>query len=809
MIQNLCNRTFRPCSSFASVFTLRGCVHLVLRNFVLQVLVLASGAICLNADAQTKEWIWLQGSNTTGKPGVYGTLGQPNPANIPGARQGASSWIDSSGNWWFFGGTGVDSAGTIGYLNDLWKFNASTQQWTWMGGNNTVPKVSGSTLGQPGVYGTLGSPAPGNVPGGRSGASSWVDASGNFWLFGGSGFDSKGSKSALNDLWRFDPASGQWTWEGGSSTATCSQSTTQPCGQPGVYGTQGVAATSNIPGGRSRAGSWIDANGNFWLFGGTGFDSASTNGNLNDLWSFNVSAQQWTWRGGSSTVGQPSGQPGVYGTLGVPSTGNIPGGRAGTSTWIDSSGHLWLFGGTGADSAAEFGALNDLWEFDPSSTAWTWMSGTSTIPNQGRNQGVFGVYGTLGVPAATNVPGSRSDASSWVDSNGHLWLFGGYGFFIPQYFNDIWEFDPSVQEWTWMGGSSSLQTLGVPGTYGTQGVPSPANAPGGRSNANIRIDGTGNLWLFGGFGCGASPSICAEDDLNDLWTLTSQLQITPTVTVTPSQTTITPAQSLSVSITVAGPTGTTTPTGSVTLTGGGFTSSATALNQGSATINIPSGSLSVGTVALTVTYTPDAAASSTYKSASGSTSVIVPTPVPSTYSISATSVTVAPGGIGTSTITINSSNGYAGTVTLSCAVTTTPTAAADLPTCSVSQPVTLSSSAPNGTATATVNTTAPSSSSLARPRGKGWTGVTGEGAVLALLLSFGIPKRQRRWRSMLGAVVLIAVLGTLTGCNAGTGGSGNPPNPGTTAGPYTITLKGMGSDSASTTATASFTVTVN
>jgi hypothetical protein len=31
-----------------------------------------------------------------------------------------SSWIDSSGNLWLFGGYGYDSTGALGYLNDMW-----------------------------------------------------------------------------------------------------------------------------------------------------------------------------------------------------------------------------------------------------------------------------------------------------------------------------------------------------------------------------------------------------------------------------------------------------------------------------------------------------------------------------------------------------------------------------------------------------------------------------------------------------------------------------------------------------------------
>ena len=74
-------------------------------------------------------------------------------------------------------------------------------QWTWMGGSNTV----GAKGGQPGVYGTQGTAAAANIPGGRGSAASWTDRSGNFWLFGGNGHDSTGAQGLLNDLWSYTP----------------------------------------------------------------------------------------------------------------------------------------------------------------------------------------------------------------------------------------------------------------------------------------------------------------------------------------------------------------------------------------------------------------------------------------------------------------------------------------------------------------------------------------------------------------------------------------------------------------------------
>jgi hypothetical protein len=137
----------------------------------------------------------MSGSNTHNQKGVYGTLGTPAAGNVPGSREAAISWTDSSGNGWLFGGDGNDSAGNAGFLDDLWEFNPSTGEWAWMSGSNV--------LGGVGTYGTLGTPAAANVPGGRWGASSWRDSSGNLWLFGGDGLPNSLAYGLLNDLWKY------------------------------------------------------------------------------------------------------------------------------------------------------------------------------------------------------------------------------------------------------------------------------------------------------------------------------------------------------------------------------------------------------------------------------------------------------------------------------------------------------------------------------------------------------------------------------------------------------------------------------
>jgi hypothetical protein len=157
----------------------------------------------------TGEWAWERGNNAavagivaSAFAGVYGTLGTASAANTPGGRQGAVTWADAAGHLWMFGGYGLDSANQAGYLNDLWEFNPSTNQWTWMGGSSaiTCTQVNYAVqCGEPGVYGAQGTAATGNVPGTREYAVSWSDNKGNFWLFGGYGYDSKGTLSNLND----------------------------------------------------------------------------------------------------------------------------------------------------------------------------------------------------------------------------------------------------------------------------------------------------------------------------------------------------------------------------------------------------------------------------------------------------------------------------------------------------------------------------------------------------------------------------------------------------------------------------------
>ena len=52
----------------------------------------------------------------------------------------------------------------------------------------------------------------------------------------------------MNDLWKFSPTTGWWTWVNGPNTT----------GSVGSYGTKGVAAVGNLPPARRDGVGWID-----------------------------------------------------------------------------------------------------------------------------------------------------------------------------------------------------------------------------------------------------------------------------------------------------------------------------------------------------------------------------------------------------------------------------------------------------------------------------------------------------------------------------------------------------------------------
>ncbi|MBA2406546.1 MAG: PKD domain-containing protein [Chitinophagales bacterium] len=435
------------------------------KELLLSVLILTNFLLITNCIAQSGEWTWMKGDIIPNSPGVFGTLGVPDPNNTPPALYGPAMWINSSDNIYLFGGV---------TYNTLWKYDVAGNTWTWINGS-TFNSASG-------VYGTMGIPSSLNTPGARGyGFLSWKDLNGDFWIYGGVGYDESGNSGILADLWKYTVATNEWTWMNGSNSVFSGTATD--------YGTFQVPSATNTPGSREETTvNWVDSEGNLWFYGG--FDASL---NLkSDVWKYDIILNQWVWMAGSSDNFELP----VYGTMGVPSASNTPGGRNAYGSWKDLAGDLWIFGG-----CINGNQTTDLWRFDLSTFEWTWMNG-STVLNPG------GVTGAQCASDTSFYPMSRCEnRAAFTDQCGNFWMFGGVALqpaFL--YYSDLWVYRPSFDDWTFTSGSLNSNQNSI---YGTQGVSSPLNMPGGRYGTPGVFDSAGNIWLFGGNG---STGI-----LNDLW----------------------------------------------------------------------------------------------------------------------------------------------------------------------------------------------------------------------------------------------------------------------------------------------------
>lgn len=368
--------------------------------------------------------------------------------------------------------------GIVGY--------SQTNQWAWVTGDSTANALA--------IHGQLSISSPSNKPAGKFGAHYWRDKMGNIWLFGGK--ESTAVYPYANyrsDLWKFNISTNNWTWVKGDSDIRVQ----------GVYGVKGVASITNKPGARVSGNYWTDTAGKFWMFGGLIPETSSLLSIVNELWEYDTSTDMWTWVSGN----RPGfySQLGVYGTRGVPSPANYPGARSNSSSCVDKAGNLWLYGGNGITTGVGSGYLSDLWMFNTSTREWTWIAG-DTLTN------LQPLYAAKGTPCSNCYPGSRQYSTIAIDSN-YLWLFAGevhprstgYG-----RKNDIWKYDLSNDQWTWLKGDTSMDAFG---NYGSLKQSSITNNPGSRAAAESWADSYGNLWIFGGLGFTATSA----GTLGDMW----------------------------------------------------------------------------------------------------------------------------------------------------------------------------------------------------------------------------------------------------------------------------------------------------
>ena len=152
--------------------------------------------------------------------------------------------------------------GQLELINDLWKYNITSNEWTW------VRRVETSSVRKAPTARWVWRLRP-TFPG-RDGIRLFgriLQEGGNLWLFGGSGLTTRlGQPGDLNDLWKYNITSNEWTWVSGLNLISQARHLRHPgygCFSQCSWGTQRLHG----------AVSWIDALGNLWLFGGFGLDS--------------------------------------------------------------------------------------------------------------------------------------------------------------------------------------------------------------------------------------------------------------------------------------------------------------------------------------------------------------------------------------------------------------------------------------------------------------------------------------------------------------------------------------------------------
>jgi hypothetical protein len=541
----------------------------------------------------------------------------------PGGRANASAIFDNATSQMIVFGGGAGSTS----LNDTWSLEVSgSPQWKQLSPSGTPPQ---GRRGHTAVYdsansrmiifgGGLGNSSPcandtwvlsnansvagspewtqlsptGGPPSPRIFPTAGYDPGSNRMIvFGGNNCFSVGA-AYYNDVWVLTNANGV------GGTPVWTQLTT--AGGP--------------PAARENFGASYDAASNrLTIFGGWNTNSQGSDAVFfNDVWVLSNA----NGLGGTPTWTQltPAGVP--------------PSPRAGFATAADPASNRMLIFDGGASSVD----LNETWVLSGAnglgSPAWTLLDPSGTPPS------------------------TRDSSTAVYDhSLNEFVIFGGTPETESTLYSDTWTLTATTPTVTVTPSASSITTAqALTVTVAVSGGSSNPTPTGSvtltsgtyTSAATALVSGSATISIPAGSLAVGSDTLAATytPDSSSITNYNSaagsnsvsvtQAKSTPIVTVIPSPSSITKVQALSVTVTVAG---TPTPTGSVTLSGGGYTSAATTLSSGSATINVSAGSLAVGGDTLTASYTPDSNSSSTYNSATGMSSTVTVSKAPPTVTL--------------------------------------------------------------------------------------------------------------------------------------------------------------------------------
>ena len=495
--------------------------------------------------------MWVCAKDPSSARGSFGTQQFSDPNNTPPSLQDMSNSVVINNEVYFIGGheLGGNSLDmeTYGLHNSLWKYNMSTNEWTWMRGNITTNR--------PAFFGKKGLETSTNIPEGKRNMVLWNE-NGIIKTFGGR----TNQRGNTIEIWKYNPVNNNFTWIDGRSLAfkpwTGSETT-------GYTEDENVPSIFNMdwPNSSVTSTTWGKKSNKLWFLSrGT---SHST-GVYTDMWEYDVATST------NYKIKEQTDDIITYGQLGVAADSNVPPYREDACLW-ETNTKLYLMGG---NYNGNF--YNDFWIFDKASKQWTWLNGSKN------NESPYSLYGPIGQIDATYYPRSRTQSITWVDEDENLWLFSGVNN-ESYYLNDFWKYDAVNHIWTLMGGSqnncsataayfvdnyppflskaiawtagsdlffyggntlirsatSNTLTTGVSSdiwkyniptntwskvlgnrrksnfaNYGLKQYGFTSNRPGARTRPGHWTDNYGNLWIYGGFGLGETGT---DNELFDLW----------------------------------------------------------------------------------------------------------------------------------------------------------------------------------------------------------------------------------------------------------------------------------------------------
>lgn len=200
-------------------------------------------------DTGLNQWAWMSG--TPGGAQSLGPLGVFSASNQPGANSNCPMmgtlwcmWQDSGDGLWMI--YNIDQGANV--AAQIWKYDIGLGQWACMRVDVAPYGAFVQSTGVQCVEDATHAPAARGELRMR-----WVDDCDQLWTYAGVPMCSPSSYFA--DLWRYDPATNNWTWVKDAFNATVN------------LGVQGIPAPTNRPDPNAGAFVWRNEQG-FWMFGG-------------------------------------------------------------------------------------------------------------------------------------------------------------------------------------------------------------------------------------------------------------------------------------------------------------------------------------------------------------------------------------------------------------------------------------------------------------------------------------------------------------------------------------------------------------